>query len=139
MLFHILKCLCSSNIARKWGTPYLWCKSLWCVYKCYFQISFPLSNFSSCLCSTILCFLHFNHLGSQRLMFVFMSLSYESTWGHCFQHQVLLQIHWLLCVCVKSHTIGSILFYLKKDQTKIISYISLLIFNPLLHLESWIF
>ncbi len=79
MLFHILKCLCSSNIARKWGTPYLWCKSLWCVYKCYFQICFPLSNFSFCLCSTILCFLHFNHLGSQRLVFVFMSLSYEST------------------------------------------------------------
>lgn len=71
--FNLLKCLCSLNIVGKWGTPFLWCKSIWCVYKCYFQIWFPLSNFSSCLCSTILCFLHFNHLGSQILMFVFMS------------------------------------------------------------------
>jgi hypothetical protein len=36
----------------------------------------PLSIFSFYMCSTILCFLHFNHLGSQILMFTFVFQSY---------------------------------------------------------------
>ncbi len=43
------------------------------VHKCYVQICFALSIFSSYLCSTILCFLHSNHLGSQRLVSTFVS------------------------------------------------------------------
>ncbi len=84
MLPQIFKCLCSLNIVGKWGTPFLWCKYLWCVHKCYFQICFLLSIFSLCPCSTIFCFLHFNHLGSQRPMFTFVFQSYESTWCHFF-------------------------------------------------------
>jgi hypothetical protein len=79
------KCLCSLNITGKWGTPFLWCKYLWCVHKCYFQICVPFSIFSSCMCLTILCFLHFKHLGSQRGVSMFVSQSCESIWGHCFR------------------------------------------------------
>ncbi len=103
---------------KKWGTPFLWCKSLWCVHKCYFQIRFPLSIFSFCMCSTILCFLHFNHLGYQGPMFAFVFQSCESTWGHCFLHQVLLQIHWLFKVCIKSHTIRFVFVLSQKQSSK---------------------
>jgi hypothetical protein len=56
MLPQIFNCLCSLNIVGKWGTPFMWCRYLWCVHKCYFQICFPLSIFSFCICSTILYF-----------------------------------------------------------------------------------
>jgi hypothetical protein len=39
MMPQILKCLCSWNIT-KCGTPFLWCKYLCYVHKCYFQICY---------------------------------------------------------------------------------------------------